>query len=240
MRLRSLKAERGFEAEKKTNNNNGYNNGSVTNVGLRFYFMYLFFLFFWFFLACKRPRAAPIKLWAGALRSRRQVAVDDLFVLIPILSVVVVAVVSSVCWAASNCWCNQFSNSNSSAVKSWLRSSRTVGVNRRPGIIIATTTTKWTINLNRLRTHTHRHAHPRMRQSCLTLSSTSCWLQVAKLQQPFNSFWSGSRCWCWCCCCCTRSRNIRTHLFTFFFSFFACVSVCVRASASACACVCWK
>lgn len=50
MRLRSLKAERGFEAVKKTNNNNGYNNGSVTSVGLRFYFMYLFFLFSVFFL----------------------------------------------------------------------------------------------------------------------------------------------------------------------------------------------
>lgn len=51
MRLRSLKAERGFEAGKKTNNNNSYNNGSVTSVGLRFYFMYLFFLFlFCFFL----------------------------------------------------------------------------------------------------------------------------------------------------------------------------------------------
>lgn len=244
MRLRSLKAERGFEAGKKTNNNNSYNNGSVTSVGLRFYFMYLFFLFsvfFFGFLACKRPRAAPIKLWAGALHSRRQVAVDDLFVLIPILSVVVVAVVSSVCWAVSNCWCNQFKNSNSSAVKSWLRSSRTVGVNRRPGIIIATTTTtKWTINLNRLRTHTHTltgtYAHPRMRQSCLTLSSPSCWLQVAKLQQPFNSFWSGSR--CWCCCCCTRSRNIRTHLFTFFFSFFAWVWVCVRTCHCLCLCMC--
>lgn len=105
---------------KKANNNNGSNNnGSVTSVGLRFYFMYLFFLssfLLLFFFCFWHVKGLALRLLsfepqpaADPARSRRQVAMDDLFVLIPILNVSYIVVVVVLLFAvsarraASNC-----------------------------------------------------------------------------------------------------------------------------------------